>query len=131
MVSVFRLLRERVGDVVPRRLAADEYLYRHEPQSSSWQYRIAGATVDIPVNGAFSSNESHALIAWAKAGMGITRQPEWLVDDALRSGRLIRLLEECDEIAASEQPGIYAIFPKPCNHPKKVEAFVKFFFLRK
>ncbi|WP_439672369.1 LysR substrate-binding domain-containing protein [Cupriavidus necator] len=81
----------------------------------------------IPVDGAFSSNESHALIAWAKAGKGITRQPDWLVEQDLLSGGLIRLLEEYDEIGASEQPGIYAVFPKPRNHPRKVEAFVKFF----
>jgi len=45
----------------------------------------------------------------------------------LRSGGLIRLLEKYEEIGASEQPGIYAVFPKPRNHPREVEAFVKFF----
>lgn len=102
-------------------------VYRHEPQPSHWQYRVDGETLAIPVKSAFSSNESHALIAWAKAGMGITRQPEWLVERELRGGDLIRVLEEYDGIDASRQPGIYAIFPKARNHPKKVEAFVTFF----
>ena len=112
----------------PTELARHQCLiYRHEPHSSSWQYQVDGTTMAIPVDGAFSSNESHALIAWAKAGKGITRQPDWLVEQDLLSGGLIRLLEEYDEIGASEQPGIYAVFPKPRNHPRKVEAFVKFF----
>lgn len=102
-------------------------IYRHEPQASSWQYFVNGETIAMPVRGAFSSNESHALIAWAKAGMGITRQPDWLVDRALRSGELVRVFEAYDGIPAPSLPGIYAFFPKPRHHPKKVEAFVKFF----
>jgi len=102
-------------------------LYRHEPQSSYWNYRVDGATVPIPVNCRFSSNESHALLAWARSGMGITLQPEWLVEEDVRSGRLVSLLDDYGLRNTDELPAIYAVFSKPRNQPKKVEAFVKFF----
>lgn len=102
-------------------------LYRHEPHPLHWEYRVDGALMKIPVRGTLASNESHALLAWARNGMGITLQPEWLVEDDLRSGRLIRLLEDYAMSKASELPSVYAMFPKARNHPKKVEAFVQFF----
>lgn len=102
-------------------------LYRHEPHSLHWEYRIDGTTVKIPVKGAYASNETHALLAWARSGLGITIQPEWLVNDDLRNGRLIRLLDVYAMSIPSESPAIYAVFPKARNRPKKVEAFVQFF----
>jgi DNA-binding transcriptional LysR family regulator len=102
-------------------------LYRHEPQASSWRFRVDGATVAIPVNCRFSSNESHALLAWARSGMGITLQPDWLVEEDLKSGRLIAVLGEYGIESSHELPTIYAVLLKPKNQPKKVEAFVKFF----
>lgn len=102
-------------------------LYRHDPQPTSWHFRVDGATVAIPVNGRFSSNESHALLAWARSGMGITLQPEWLVEEDLRTGRLIPVLGECGIESKPELPAIYAVLLKPKNQPKKVEAFVQFF----
>lgn len=102
-------------------------LYRHEPQSSSWSFRVDGATVAVPVNCSFSSNESHALLTWARSGMGITLQPDWLVDDDLRSGRLIAVLDKYGIRNSRELPAIYAVLLKSRNQPKKVEAFVRFF----
>lgn len=52
---------------------------------------------------------------------------EWLVDDDLRNGRLIRLLDDYAVNKSSESPAIYAVFPKARSRPKKVEAFVQFF----
>jgi DNA-binding transcriptional LysR family regulator len=102
-------------------------LYRHEPHPLHWEYRLNGVTMKAAVKGTHASNESHALLAWARSGLGITMQPEWLVDDDLRNGRLIRLLDEYAMSMTSESPAIYAVFPKARNRPKKVEAFVQFF----
>jgi len=102
-------------------------LYRHDPHSLHWQYRIDGVMAEVPVKGAYASNESHALLAWARSGLGITIQPEWLVDDDVRNGRLIPLLDDYAVNMPSELPAIYAVFPKARNRPKKVEAFVQFF----
>lgn len=54
-------------------------------------------------------------------------QPEWLVNDDLRNGHLIRLLDDYAVNVPAESPAIYAVFPKARNRPKKVEAFVQFF----
>jgi DNA-binding transcriptional LysR family regulator len=92
-----------------------------------WEYQLNGVAIKVAVKGTHASNESHALLTWARSGLGITIQPEWLVDDDLRNGRLIRLLDEYAMSMASELPAIYAVFPKARNRPKKVEAFVQFF----
>jgi len=75
----------------------------------------------------YTSNESHALLAWARTGLGVTIQPEWLVADDLRNGRLVRLLEEYAIHIPSELPAIYVVFPKARRRPAKVEVFAQFF----
>jgi len=102
-------------------------LYRHEPHASHWNYQINGIVRKVSVGGMYASNESHALLAWARTGLGITIQPEWLVTDDLGNGRLVRLLEEYAINIPSELPAIYVVFPKARRRPAKVDVFVQFF----
>ncbi len=101
-------------------------LYQHDLQPVYWDFWIEGSVQKIPVKGKLRSNESHALLTWARAGHGITRQPAWLVAQDLQAGRLLPLLDEFTVRKRSALPGIFAVLPKARTYPAKVETFLAF-----
>jgi DNA-binding transcriptional LysR family regulator len=101
-------------------------LYQHDLLPVHWDFWIDGISRKVRVNGKLRSNESNALLTWARCGHGITRQPTWLVAEDLQQGRLVSVLDEFKLKKMSELPGIYAILPKARSYPAKVEAFLKF-----
>lgn len=101
-------------------------LYQHELQPVSWNFWVDGTIRKIQVKGKLRSNESHALLTWARAGHGLTRQPTWLIDEDVHSGTLITVLDEFAVSQPAALPGIYALLPKSRIYPAKVEAFLGF-----
>ncbi len=99
--------------------------YRHDALPVAWHYWIDGQRTSISVHGPYASNESHALLAMARQGLGIIRQPDWLLTEDLREGRLVAVLEDFSA-PAPELPGIYAIVPRRGYRPAKVDAFMAF-----
>jgi DNA-binding transcriptional LysR family regulator len=77
----------------------------------------------VPVRGNLRANNGDALLAAALAGQGLIHQPTFLVGDALREGRLVRVLPD----HPTPELGIYAVFPSGRQAPAKVRAFVEFF----
>lgn len=77
----------------------------------------------IPVRGNFIANNGDALVAAAIHGQGLMYGPDFLVADAVLSGRL--------ELIALDQPtydmaGIFAIYPPDRRPPAKVRAMIDF-----
>lgn len=71
------------------------YARDHGPHP--WQFHGEGGSVrvfDAPAHIAFSCNSLEANKVAALAGMGLTRLPAWLVDDAVRAGTLVRVFDE-------------------------------------
>ncbi|AZP14454.1 LysR family transcriptional regulator [Undibacterium parvum] len=102
-------------------------LYQHDRQPVYWEFCVGDKTQKILVKGNLHSNETNALLTWARAGLGVTRQPTWLLRQDLKSGQLVSVLDDYIVKRPSELPGIYAILPKATRYPVKVEAFIAFF----
>ncbi len=100
--------------------------YKHDALPVSWDFFVGGHKKSYGVNGPFSSNESHALIAMTRAGMGISRQPDWLIRNDLKSGALVTLLDEYGLPPRHDSPSVYAITPKQRYRTAKVGAFLDF-----
>jgi DNA-binding transcriptional LysR family regulator len=62
----------------------------------------------------------------ARDGLGITRQPDWLVATDLREGRLVSILDEFTAPLTLDAPGIYAIVQRRRYRSAKVDAFLEF-----
>lgn len=99
--------------------------YRHDALPVAWHYWVDGQKTEISVQGPYASNESHALLAMARQGLGITRQPDWLLAEDLREGRLVAVLDDFSA-PAHDLPGIYAIVPRRGYRPAKVDVFMEF-----
>ena len=57
-----------------------------------WQFEDGGRPFEVSVRGRFSANNSRSLARAASHGLGIVRNPEFLVQDLLRSGKLVEIL---------------------------------------
>jgi DNA-binding transcriptional LysR family regulator len=86
-----------------------------------WHFSGAdGKALAVPVTGPLRSNNLSALLAAARAGMGLAILPRYVAQESLNSGA-VRPLLEAWALPAQE---IHAVFPSPRLLPTKVSGFV-------
>jgi DNA-binding transcriptional LysR family regulator len=68
------------------------------------------------------SNNGDTCVAAALAGIGITRQPTFMLSEYIQSGKLIPLMPEYSAV----ELGIYAVYPSRTYLPAKVRAAIDF-----
>ena len=115
----------RVG--VPRRpaeLAGHRCLiYSYQSaREDVWRFAGADGPESVRVAGCLRTNNGDVLSAAAMAGTGIALLPLFIVDEALRQGRLVPLLEGWDAGGS----GIFAVYPAGRHLSPKVRAFADF-----
>lgn len=79
--------------------------------------------VTVPVTGSFAANNSEALREAALTGAGIALLPDFSAQEALRQGKLVRVLEDWQPVGVFAQD-IYAIRPYAPYVPRAVAALV-------
>jgi DNA-binding transcriptional LysR family regulator len=144
-----RITRRLAGGDVARRIgsshmqlvAAPEYLNRHgRPQhpaelihheclgytagatSQLWQFMVDGELQGFPVRSRIHANNGDVLLDAAAQGMGITQQPDFIIDDALAKGRLEVILQAFP----IPELGIYAMLPGNRHIPHRVRVLMDF-----
>jgi DNA-binding transcriptional LysR family regulator len=101
-------------------------LYAYSNRPDSWEFQGKAGEVEVRLSGNFMANNGDVLLGAALAGQGIIQQPTFIVGDALRDGRLVRLL-----------PGwrlrsidVHAVYPSARHLSPKVRGFVDFLAAR-
>ena len=89
---------------------------------SSWPFILGGTQRTVEISGPLTANNGNALLEAAEAGMGITYQPTFIAADAIRQGRLVRILKTFPPPVLD----MYAVFPGNRFVPQRVRAFVDF-----
>lgn len=116
-------LEERGVPRTPADLAAHDCVV-HEGSATSHQWRFfadgTAQTIEVPSRLTVSLGE--ATVAAAAAGAGIARALSYLIDEPLKSGALVKLLE------AYEPPPVPVslIYPSQRQAPLKLRAFLDF-----
>jgi DNA-binding transcriptional LysR family regulator len=101
--------------------------YRREQEQTTWKYLDdQGATQELPIRGAFSSNNGEMLRVAALGGMGVALLSEATVRSDLQGGGLVRLLPGHRFAVKGFANGVYAVFRNSPSLPTKVRAFVDF-----
>lgn len=90
--------------------------------TASWPFLIDGAQVLVPVRARLHANSGEALTQAAIAGLGVTCQPDFIVEDALARGQVVEILDAFPMPAL----GIYAMLPGNRQVPQRVRALVDF-----
>jgi DNA-binding transcriptional LysR family regulator len=100
-------------------------VYTLTDHTGLWQFVDAGGEMlRVKVQGSLRANNGDLLLDAAAHGMGITRQPRFLLERALESGALVEVLRDFNRAPLG---GLYAVYPERRHVPGKVRALVDFF----
>ncbi|MDM0011572.1 LysR family transcriptional regulator [Variovorax sp. J22P168] len=94
-------------------VVGDDVWHLHTPR---------GEALTVPVSGRLRSNNVSAVLAAARAGLGIALMPRYVARDSLAAGQVVEVL--ADHALAEQE--IHAVFPSPKLVPGKVSGFVAF-----
>ena len=87
-----------------------------------WPFRNGGAERMEPVRGRIRYSNAEACLGAAEAGLGLACVPSFVAGEALRSGRVKRVLAEFE----TEPYGVHALYPHSRHLAAKVRALVDF-----
>jgi DNA-binding transcriptional LysR family regulator len=135
------MMQRRLSDIRLLTVAAPDYLARRgEPSHPSelgdhvcisysyvwaggaWRFKILDQSPRVRITPRIQVNNGDAMARMAEAGTGITQLPSFLLNDALRDGKLKIILSEFEPPPL----GLYAIFPQSRNLSVKVRVFIDF-----
>jgi len=122
LVGAKAYLAEHGTPKIPEQLAAHAALVYSTVQGDErWHFSGAdGHRVSVPVKGPLRSNNLSALLAAARAGMGLAILPWYVAHESVGSGAVLPLLEHWT-LPAQE---IHAVYPSPRLVPTKVSGLV-------
>lgn len=107
----------------PRELAGHTTIgYTYSPDKDEWHFDGPEGAFSVKTHARLHANNGDTCVAAALAGIGITRQPTFMVQQHIRSGALVPLFPE----HPSAQLGIYAVYPSRTHLPAKVRAAIDF-----
>jgi len=96
--------------------------YAYWSMGNEWHFRRDGMERKVAVSGNLRGNTGDILIDAAIKGLGILLQPSFLVYEALRDKRLVRILPEWQV----DPLFVYAVYPDRKFLPSKVRSFIDF-----
>jgi len=99
--------------------------FRSQAGANRWQFYSQPDVIEtVEATGNFYSDDIDALLSAALSGLGIIRSANWLVDEYLRDGRLLRVLPVYP--THPQQKGVYALFSEPRLLSPKSRVFIDF-----
>ena len=107
-----------------------EDLLRHEcftlrhPTTGSlfaWELERGKRSWRVPVRGSIVTNNGKLALAMVEKGLGLAYVIEPMVKDALRAGRLVRVLEPY----APKVPGFFLYFPSRAQRSRPLQFFIE------
>ncbi len=131
----------RIGSVRLHVVAAPDYLARHgrlrHPgelihheclgyaaggNTQQWQFAVDGQLQAFPVRSRIQANNGDVLLEAAAQGLGITLQPDFIVEAALAAGRVEAILQDFP----LPELGIHALLPGNRHIPHRVRVLIDF-----
>lgn len=77
---------------------------------------------NFPIRSRLNANNGEMLTTAAAQGMGITCQPDFIIDDYLADGRIEEILQDF----VMPELGIYAMLPSTRQVPHRVRVLIEF-----
>ncbi len=97
--------------------------YEYAPNRNVWTFRDRkGRERGVRIAGLIHANNGRFNEALAVAGLGIAREPDFIVGDDVRSGRLRAILCDFEPLPLN----IYVVYPSRRHLSAKVRAFAEF-----
>lgn len=96
--------------------------YSYWTSGNQWPLQGPGGETRVTVNSILQANNGDVLREAAIAGMGVILQPDFLLEDALADGRLVRVLPEWEVPTI----GIFAVYTSRSHLAPKVRSFIDY-----
>ena len=124
MVAAPSYLQARGTPVSAADLSAhDCVVYSSVQGDDRWSLRTpAGQKLSVPVKGPLRSNNLSAVLAAARAGMGLAVLPWYVARESLADGAVVPILTD----HGLPEQEVHAVFPSPKLVPLKVTSFSTF-----
>lgn len=108
----------------PADLARLEFiaLYEDGNDGCNWRFTGPAGTSGVKLSPTLSSNDGEVTLAWALRGDGFIIRSEWILNDHLRDGRLVRILPDYSPPNAD----VFALFSDRSLRARRVQAFADF-----
>lgn len=107
----------------PSELARHDCLgYTVAGDTQSWPFLVEGSPLLVPVRARVNANSGEALTRAAVAGLGVTCQPDFIVEDLLAAGDVVEILPAFP----IPELGIYAMLPGNRQVPQRIRALIEF-----
>jgi DNA-binding transcriptional LysR family regulator len=101
-------------------------IYTHAAPQNVWSFiGPAGKEEVVHISGRFQANSGDVLLPPALRGCGLIMAPDYLVEDHIKAGRLLRIMPE---YRTHETP-VYAVYPSR-NPSAKTRTFIDFLAAR-
>lgn len=91
-------------------------------QSRGWAFKVDGQVVHVRPPGPLDCSDGQVLHDWCLQGLGIAWRSTWEVEQDLRAGRLVTVL---DAFAAPPN-GVYIVFPQRKHLPLRLRLWIDF-----
>ncbi|HZX25829.1 MAG TPA: LysR family transcriptional regulator [Telluria sp.] len=119
-----KYLRRRGMPGAPEDLTEHECITLRENNEdvSLWKFTRGKTSRHVRIEPALTSNDGDIVCQWALQGHGIIVRSEWDVADALKSGKLVRLLPDW-QLAPAD---VVALVPQRKGMSARVKAFLDF-----
>lgn len=94
---------------------------------AQWLFKDAqGTLTEVPVQGKMMISNGIALQQCAIANMGLALLPNWLINEDLRSGKLVDVLPEYEVTGTDFSTAAWLVYPSRCYVPLKLRVFIEF-----
>jgi DNA-binding transcriptional LysR family regulator len=90
-------------------------------EREEWTFVGEDGEHTLAVRGSFCSNNGDVLAQAAMQGLGITLLPDFIVEEGLADGRLVKLLEEHERAPLT----LFALYPSRQHVPAKTRSFLE------
>ncbi|QGZ64952.1 LysR family transcriptional regulator [Paraburkholderia acidisoli] len=118
-------LRDRGMPQHPKDLAQHNCLYLGESADDNrWSFRRGARSHTVEVRGRYSANDVTARLDAALDGWGVACLPEFAATEALRDGRLVRVLPEWALEPRAYSGPVWMLYPPNRFLPPKVRALI-------
>ncbi len=96
--------------------------YNVIPEREEWVFGGPEGEQTLMIKGGFCSNNGDVLAEAAMQGLGVTLLPDFIVEDALNDGRLVRLLHDYDRAPLT----LSVVYPSRQQVPARTRLFVDY-----
>jgi len=93
-----------------------------DPNLNEWQFFDGDKIVTVETQGDTLINDNFLLLKAAEQGKGIIKMPCYLVEPALKSGKLVQVLEDY----FISESSVYILYPQQLRQSTKLTAFTDF-----